>query len=1033
MKRDKFNGKGAEECSAVDWSKYSDEVTIGDQPSKRKDEFDWDFNNVKTDYTVKFDESGRQIDNTGRISITSEDEIGENIVSETLVQIASEDVYKADGAFVTGEIDARKVNKAIRTSNAIDERSIRQSVDDKIIIKSRELKDKRNADEAKKVKIRVKKDSVKNEKNDIPSKKNHSKKAERSEKSSKSASGKYKNLGTIPSGRKEPSKFRRESAKWRYDSVPKAAVTDEAIDKAIDQAVTNETLIDKIKNFGLVSYICVAMAVVILVTSVLTTAVYANYKGELNKAQAFAKLPQFVDSDSVAYGSYAEEEYEDEDAATQMEEIEHRILSLVLSSVEKDLKIKLIDDEDNLVKDIPWGVTVTDSEGDESVYEDDDQDGVIHLEDVSAGDYMVSIVPSEYLSGYILPSMAQEVNVKAKIEYKVIANIKEEIKKESEVNVALEDPNGGKGADVETGTALKDTVNWVESSEVSQGEDYEEAEVDLSKTEQLVAFVDRMISAVKSIAARTRMIFDRNSVVAINGITLIADKDDEETSDDDTSSSKTDDGDGAIKSDEESDEDSDEGSDSETLQPVVKDKTVKTATINKASASMNIGESMQLSLTYAPEGTVPASVAWKSTNEEIVGVSDTGKITAKKSGNAQAVAIINGAILVYCDVTVKETGDEITDASVVLAGPSTISKDSTATIEATCSQQGEIIAEWTSSDEKIATVTPNGNLATVKGLSIGTVRIQAVSQTGIKSYIDIEVTESTGYADDAQLYDSSKNKLYVCDNSNYRLAKYSDYKSGAFTKFYRKIADVVYTGWQTIDGFTYYFTENHEKVTGDQVIGGVTYHFGEDGTLSQGSGTLGIDVSKYQPTINWNSVKASGVNYVIIRCGYRGASTGALIQDPCFYSHIKGAKAAGLKVGIYFFSTALNETEAVEEASMCAALCEGYGINYPVFIDVEPSSRAGYNGLSRDARTANIRAFCSTIQSAGYTPGLYANKTWLSEMINTSSLSCKIWLAQYNASGPTYSGHYDLWQYTSKGHVDGISGNVDMNQSYLGY
>lgn len=1028
MKRERFNGKGAEECSSIDWTKYSDEVTIGDQPAKKKDEFDWDFNNVKTDYTVKFDESGRQIDNTGRISISSEDEIGENIVSETLAQIASEDVYKADGAFVTGEIDARKINKAISESNAIDEESIRRSVDDKIIIKSRELKNKRSVDEAKKVKIRVKKDSAKADKNDVASKKPRTQRAEYSSKSTKSAAGKYKNLGTIPSNKKEPSKFRRESAQWRYKNVPKAEVTDEAIERAMDQAVADESLMDKIKNFGLVSYICVAMAVVILVTSVLTTAVYANYKGELNKAQAFAKLPQFVDSDAVAYDNYTEEEFEDEDAAALMEEVEHRILSLVLSSVEKDLKIKLIDDEDNLVKDIPWGVTVTDSEGEESVYDDDDQDGVIHLEDVSAGDYMVSIVPSEYLDGYILPSMAQEVNVKAKIEYKVIANIKEEIKKESEVNVALEDPNGGKGADVETGTALKDTVNWVESSEVSQGEEYEEAEVDLSKTEQLVAFVDRMISAVKDIASRTKRVFNRNAVVAFPGITLVADKDDGTADDNDSSGSTTGD-DSNVKTDEETSDDSDD----DLSQPIIKDIAVKTATINKSSLTMNIGESTQLSLTYAPEGAVPFSVAWKSTNDDIVGVSDSGKITANKTGNAQAVAIINGAILVYCDVTVKETGDEITDASVVIAGPSSISKDSTATIEATCSQQGDIIAEWSSSDEKIATITPNGNLATVKGMSTGTVRIQAVSKSGIKAYMDISVTESSGYADDAQLYDSSKNKLYVNDNSNYRLAKYSDYKSGAFTKFYRKIADVVYTGWQTIDGFTYYFTENHEKVTGDQVIGGVTYHFGEDGTLSQGSGTLGIDVSKYQPTINWNSVKASGVNYVIIRCGYRGASTGALIQDPCFYSHIKGAKAAGLKVGIYFFSTALNETEAVEEASMCAALCEGYGINYPVFIDVEPSSRAGYNGLSRDARTANIRAFCSTIQSAGYTPGLYANKTWLSEMINTSSLSCKIWLAQYNAAGPTYSGHYDLWQYTSKGHVDGISGNVDMNQSYLGY
>ncbi|MBR6159020.1 MAG: hypothetical protein IKQ40_01865, partial [Lachnospiraceae bacterium] len=122
--------------------------------------------------------------------------------------------------------------------------------------------------------------------------------------------------------------------------------------------------------------------------------------------------------------------------------------------------------------------------------------------------------------------------------------------------------------------------------------------------------------------------------------------------------------------------------------------------------------------------------------------------------------------------------------------------------------------------------------------------------------------------------------------------------------------------------------------------------------------------------------------------------------------------------------------EAVEEASMCAELCGGYGLNLPVFLDVESSGRPGYNTLSVSQRTSNIRAFCETIASAGYTPGLYANKTWLTEKIDTSALSCRIWLAQYRAEGPTYNGRYDYWQYTSKGHVDGISGFVDMNKGF---
>lgn len=197
------------------------------------------------------------------------------------------------------------------------------------------------------------------------------------------------------------------------------------------------------------------------------------------------------------------------------------------------------------------------------------------------------------------------------------------------------------------------------------------------------------------------------------------------------------------------------------------------------------------------------------------------------------------------------------------------------------------------------------------------------------------------------------------------------------------------------------------------------------------TGVLGIDVSKFQPTINWDSVKSSGVEYVIIRCGYRGAKSGALVQDSTFTSHISGAQKAGLKVGIYFFSTALNESEAIEEASMCASLCSKYEIDYPVFIDVEESDRDGYNDLSAEDRTNNIKAFCRTISSAGYTPGLYSGEKWLSGKIDTAELSCKIWLAQYNDDGPTYTGHYDIWQYTSNGKVDGINVDVDMNHSYM--
>ncbi len=283
---------------------------------------------------------------------------------------------------------------------------------------------------------------------------------------------------------------------------------------------------------------------------------------------------------------------------------------------------------------------------------------------------------------------------------------------------------------------------------------------------------------------------------------------------------------------------------------------------------------------------------------------------------------------------------------------------------------------------------------------------------------------------DTPLKDKSGNPVYIYRDGEYVEAKYSDYNN--YSEFFLKNSteQYKYTGWQEIDGSTYYFTSEGEKVTGDQVIQGVRYSFGDDGALKKGSGTMGIDVSKWNGSIDWNKVKNAGVSYVIIRCGYRGSTTGALIEDPTFRKNIQGASAAGLKVGIYFFSQATNEVEAVEEASMTLGLIGGYKISYPVFLDVEPSGGRG-DAIDSSTRTQVINAYCQTIRNSGYSAGVYANKNWLSEKFNPGALSgCKIWMAQYTST-PSYSGRYDMWQYSSRGSIAGISGKVDMNLSYF--
>lgn len=194
----------------------------------------------------------------------------------------------------------------------------------------------------------------------------------------------------------------------------------------------------------------------------------------------------------------------------------------------------------------------------------------------------------------------------------------------------------------------------------------------------------------------------------------------------------------------------------------------------------------------------------------------------------------------------------------------------------------------------------------------------------------------------------------------------------------------------------------------------------------------GIDVSKWNGKIDWEKVKNAGVKFVIIRCGYRGLSSGSLVVDPYFEENMQGAQDAGLDVGVYFYTQAVNEVEAVEEASMVLTLLKNQYITYPVFFDTEGAGGKGRaSSLDPELRTKICLAFCDTIQSGGYQPGVYASRNWFNHSLDASRLEHnKIWLAEYR-SAPTYEGYYDMWQYTSKGQIDGIEGNVDLNISYM--
>lgn len=238
--------------------------------------------------------------------------------------------------------------------------------------------------------------------------------------------------------------------------------------------------------------------------------------------------------------------------------------------------------------------------------------------------------------------------------------------------------------------------------------------------------------------------------------------------------------------------------------------------------------------------------------------------------------------------------------------------------------------------------------------------------------------------------------------------------------------EYIYTGWQEIDGATYYYDPvTHEPVTGNQVIQGDVYTFGADGALNRTA--RGIDVSKFQGTIDWNAVKADGITFAIIRCGYRGYGTGALVEDSTYRRNIQGAINAGLKVGVYFYSQAINEAEAVEEASMVLSLVSGYSLPLGVYYDTESVAGGRANAISATQRTACAVAFCETIRNAGYKAGVYSYASWFYNALNFANISkYNIWIAQYRDT-LSFNYKYNIWQYTGSGRVNGISTAVDMN------
>ena len=195
---------------------------------------------------------------------------------------------------------------------------------------------------------------------------------------------------------------------------------------------------------------------------------------------------------------------------------------------------------------------------------------------------------------------------------------------------------------------------------------------------------------------------------------------------------------------------------------------------------------------------------------------------------------------------------------------------------------------------------------------------------------------------------------------------------------------------------------------------------------------LGVDVSVHQDDIDWAKVRKAGIDFAMVRLGFRGYGSGEAQLDENYVQNIEGARAAGLDAGVYFFSQAITVDEAIEEAQMVIDSLDGLDVNYPVVYDWEIiyDDSARTDNVPVDVLTDCCVAFCEAIEDAGYTPMIYQNKKTTMFKLDLERLTdYDFWLAEYN-SEPTYYYDFTMWQYTSEGSVPGIEGDVDLNISF---
>lgn len=421
-------------------------------------------------------------------------------------------------------------------------------------------------------------------------------------------------------------------------------------------------------------------------------------------------------------------------------------------------------------------------------------------------------------------------------------------------------------------------------------------------------------------------------------------------------------------------------------------------------------------------------VTWSSSNKKVATVNSNGKVTAIGKGTATIKAKVGGKTY-SCKITVQSPSLSATKRTMIKGTTYTLKVSGTT-----------LSKKWSSSNKKVATVNSNGKITAV-GKGTATIKVRIGGKTysckvTVEAPYFSKTSTSVNVTSNVKMPLNGTTKTITYKSSNSNIAKVD--KSGTIYGVKAGTAKITATvsgksftcsvtvktvtsvsGWKTICGTKYYYI-NGAPATGLQTINNRKYMFNNNGIITS---KFGIDVSEFQKDIDWEKVKADGVQFAILRCGYGMNQTDQ--DDTRFKKNIAECKRLGIPFGIYLFSYANTLEKAESEADHVLRLVNGYQPTLGIWYDIEDNKTSG--AVEKELLIDIINTFCDKVKKNGYQVGIYASTTWLNKKIDSFITSkYPVWIAQYYSTCE-YTGNYKIWQYSSNGAVDGITTKVDYN------